>query len=56
MIDQSDLQPYEQHLDVALIRELLKLTPAQRVERMVRVVNKMHEIKDRVMAERESVP
>ncbi len=56
MIDQSDLQPYEQHPDIALTRELLKLTPAQRVERMVRIDNKMHEIEDRVMAERKVSP
>lgn len=43
MIDQSDLEDWR-GVDVALIRELLKLTPAQRVERMVNIVNTMQDI------------
>lgn len=56
MIDQSDLQPYELYPDIVLTRELLKLTPAQRVERVVRIVNKMSELKDRVMVARKDSP
>jgi len=43
VIDQSDLED-ERGVDIALMRELLKLTPAQRVERMVDLVNTMQEI------------
>ena len=43
MIDQSDLEDWR-GVDVALMRELLKLTPAQRVERMVNIVNTMQDI------------
>jgi len=43
VIDQSDLEDWR-GVDVALIRELLKLTPAQRVERMVNIVNTMQDI------------
>ncbi len=43
MIDQSDFEDWR-GVDVALIRELLKLTPAQRVERMVNIVNTMQDI------------
>jgi len=43
VIDQSDLEDWR-GVDVALMRELLKLTPAQRVERMVNIVNTMQDI------------
>ncbi len=43
MIDQSDLED-GRGVDVALMRELLKLFPAQRVERMVNIVNTMQDI------------
>ena len=43
MIDQSDLEDWR-GVDVALMRELLKLFPAQRVERMVNIVNTMQDI------------
>ena len=43
MIDQPDLED-ERGVDVALMRELLKLTPAQRVERMVNIVKTMQDI------------
>lgn len=43
MIDQSDLEDWR-GVDVALMRELLKLIPAQRVERMVNIVNTMQDI------------
>ena len=51
MIDQSDLED-EIGVDIALMRELLKLTPAQRVERMVDLVNTMQEIQAHAKAAR----
>jgi hypothetical protein len=51
VIDQSDLED-ESGVDIALMRELLKLTPAQRVERMVDLVNTMQEIQAHAKAAR----
>ena len=51
MIDQSDLED-ESGVDIALMQELLKLTPAQRVERMVDLVNTMQEIQAHAKAAR----
>ena len=51
MIDQSDLED-ESGVDIALMRELLKLTPAQRVERMVDLGNTMQEIQAHAKAAR----
>jgi hypothetical protein len=51
VIDQSDLED-ESGVDIAIMRELLKLTPAQRVERMVDLVNTMQEIQAHAKAAR----
>ncbi len=42
----SDLED-ERGVDVGRIRELLAMSPAQRVEHMVQVVNVMRELADR---------
>ena len=44
MTDQSDPVD-EREVDVALMRELLKLIPAQRVERMINIVKTMQDIR-----------
>jgi len=51
VIDQPDLED-ERGVDVALMRELLKLTPAQRVERMVNIVKTMQDIQAHAKAAR----
>lgn len=42
----------ERGVDVARIRELLAMSPAQRVEHMVRVANVMRDVADRARKER----
>ena len=43
----------ERGVDVARIRELLALTPAQRVAHMVEVVNVLRAVRDRAQAARQ---